>query len=162
MLVLSQLTNALSYCPETGIFRRRQDPGRGKVKAGDEAGYIDRTTGYRKIYVSGKYYPAHRLAAFFMIGQMPRQEVDHINGNREDNRWINLRLANKTENNKNRKIHRNNKLGVKGICIRRGKFRAQICHEGKQRYLGSFLTVEEAKEAYAKAAERFHGAFERK
>lgn len=89
-------------------------------------------------------------------------EVDHINGNRLDNRKSNLRLATFSENQRNSKCQKNNKLGIKGVFWKRAKnrFIAYITPPlQKQIWLGSFKTAQEAKEAYCRAAKELHGEF---
>ncbi len=87
--------------------------------------------------------------------------VDHINGNPGDNRRENLRVCAQADNLKNRKVHANNLLGVKGVFAARGGFVAQIRSDRKKYYLGQFDTIPEAKAAYDAAAKRLHGAFAR-
>lgn len=88
---------------------------------------------------------------------------DHINGNRLDNRRINLRIATSSQNNANKRISIHNKLGVKGVRFDkdRNKFRARAKINGKEVHAGRFNTLEEAKEAYRKVATELHGEFAR-
>lgn len=89
-------------------------------------------------------------------------EVDHVNGERLDYRKGNLRLATFSENQRNSKCQKNNKLGIKGVFWKRSKnrFIAYISPPlQKQIWLGSFKTAQEAKEAYCKAAKELHGEF---
>jgi hypothetical protein len=89
-----------------------------------------------------------------------RFEVDHADGNGLNNKRSNLRVATKSENAANRGANSNNRLGVKGICLRpNGKFGAVIRVNGKQRHLGYFETVEEAAAAYNHAALKHFGYF---
>jgi len=103
------------------------------------------------------YESLHRLIADCPEGMM----VDHINGNTLDNRRSNLRVCTHAENMRNRKIHKNNKSGFKGVYLDRitGKWKAQIRNNRKRFYLGSYETPEEASKAYLDAAERLHGEF---
>lgn len=98
-----------------------------------------------------------------ILGAAAGTIVDHINGNPLDNRRENLRLCSHAENMRNRKVHKNNKLGVKGVHQRRGKngFCAEIRINGRKLRLGTYMTPEEAHQAYAKASRELHGAFGR-
>lgn len=87
------------------------------------------------------------------------KEVDHINGVKADNRRENLRLCTPSENKSNRGLQKNNKLGVKGIHFGYGKFQANIKKDGKRHYLGAYKTIQEAVDAYNKAARELHGEF---
>ncbi len=119
---------------------------------------------YRKLKIDSYSYKRewlHRLAT-----KCPENaEVDHINGNGLDNRGENLRVCSHSENMKNRRIHKNNQSGIKGVYQdkRRTKkpWRAQITCNGKKTTIGSFASPEEARDAYLKEADRLHGEFAR-
>lgn len=86
--------------------------------------------------------------------------VDHIDGNRLDNRRTNLRVCTQTENSRNRRRHTNNTSGYKGVSKRpSGSYRAQIKVDGKKIHLGTFASAEEAHKAYCNAARKYHGEF---
>jgi hypothetical protein len=89
--------------------------------------------------------------------------VDHINGNPLDNRRCNLRACNISQNGMNRGAAAHNKSGLKGVFWdkRRNKWTAYIRAEGKQKYLGLFVSPELAHQAYSVAAQEYHGAFAR-
>lgn len=89
--------------------------------------------------------------------------VDHINGNPLDNRRSNLRLVTLSQNAQNRKRHKNNKSGVKGVIWHKGNkaWRASIMINGKAKHLGSFQDLQEAGQAYRNASEKFFGTFNR-
>jgi hypothetical protein len=97
---------------------------------------------------------AHRVIWELVTGKPPREEIDHINGNKIDNRLVNLREATPSLNSSNRGIAINNKSGEIGIFWNaiRERWRAQITQNGKQQFLGEFKTKEEAIRA-RKAAE---------
>ena len=97
----------------------------------------------------------HRIIA----GASEGEEVDHINGNTFDNRRENLRICTHAENMRNRKVHKNNRLGVKGVYLARGKFRAEININKKKIRLGVFATLEAAALSYRLAAVKYHGEF---
>ncbi|MDN4061153.1 HNH endonuclease [Massilia sp. YIM B02769] len=91
------------------------------------------------------------------------QVVDHVNGDKLDNRRSNLRSCTHAENMRNRKMHENNQCGAKGVYMdsrkRRNPYRAQIRVDGVKIGLGSFGTLEDASAAYRAAAKKYHGDF---
>jgi len=116
-----------------------------------------------RITVGGKckLFYAHRIVWALHCGSWPANQVDHINGDRTDNRPCNLREATQAQNSRNRPGSPDSLTGVKGVDLdrRRGKFRARITTSGKEHWLGRFNTVEEAEAAYASAAVSMHGEF---
>lgn len=154
------------YDPETGVMIRVL---RNYVRAKDypiykTAGTIDRN-GYRRIVFrtfggekSGM--AAHRIAFLFMQGKLPPDgiDVDHINGIKGDNRWINLRLATRSQNNMNSKIKRKFTLtGQKGVNINKECWSAQIAVNKKIIKLGKFEKFEDAVKAREKAEIKYLG-----
>src|SRR5678815_4163626 len=98
--------------PETGkLFWKT--PRRG-VTIGDEAGSI-RRSGYRIVFIDGKEIRAHRIVWLLLYGCWPAQEIDHINGDRLDNRPVNLRDVSRTVNAMNVPPHSDSKLGIRGV-----------------------------------------------
>ena len=157
----------LSYNPKTGEFTWRvRDPVSRGAKifntrfAGKKAGKI-LPDGYKYLSLYGKSFSAHRVAWLIMTGGWPDGFLDHINGERYDNKWINLRPASKTQNSANSKRPITNTTGFKGVCVDKGRFKANIRENGNKKHLGCFDTPEEAHEAYCKAAEDIHGEFAR-
>jgi len=157
-LTAERLRELLHYDPETGEFTWRANRG-GGVKAGDIAGTISTSKGYRNIWIGGNY-KAHRLAWLYVHGVWPEAQIDHINQNKADNRMENLRLVTHAENMQNRPCQRNNVSGFKGVapCRRTGRWQALICSNNKQIHLGLFATPEMAHAAYCAAAARLHTA----
>lgn len=102
--------------------------------------------GYVAMRVDGKDMLAHRVAWLWCHGVLPDDEIDHINGDRSDNRLGNLRLATKVENSHNQSLRVTNKSGVNGVFkdSRRGGWRVEIVCLGRSRYLGAYKTIEEA------------------
>jgi hypothetical protein len=131
------------------------------LKIGDVAGH-QRNDGYIDICVDKKIYFAHRLIFMFFNGYFPK-EIDHINNIRNDNRIENLREVTHLQNQWNHSLKINNTSGFKGVSFvkKTGKWRAQINENSKKRYLGMFLTPEEAHQAYCKAAIAFRKEFAR-
>lgn len=115
------------------------------------------TKGYHHGTIFGEMHLAHRVIWALHHGEWPKGEVDHINGIRSDNRICNLRDVPKSENQRNASIRKDNKSGVVGVRWNKGcnKWVANIRHEGKQVYLGLFLTLEDAKEARLNAEKEF-------
>lgn len=85
-----------------------------------------------------------------MMGEWPPEEMDHINRDRADNRWENLRAVSRGQNMSNRKLPRRGDLPT-GVTPSRHKFRAQIRVNGKFHHLGVFETPEDAGAAYQRA-----------
>lgn len=115
-----RIEDQISYDPDTGIFT--WTVAKPKVQKGSRAGG-ESERGYRKIRVNGVKYLEHRLAFYLMTGLWPKDQVDHINTIKNDNRWINLREANNAQNQWNSKAY--SSTGVKGVYKVRNKFRVK-------------------------------------
>ena len=155
ILTQARLRELLHYDPETGAFMWRTT-GYGRPPLGAEAGTIDKQSGYRCICVGGRKY-AHRLAFMYMTGNWPRHLVDHINGNRADNRWCNLRDMPRIINQQNRRSASSGSAsGLLGAHKKRDRWSSQIKAKGVMHKLGVFATAEEAHAAYVEAKRRLH------
>jgi hypothetical protein len=161
----ARVKELLHYDETSGLFTWKKRPSN-RVNIGDVAGSLDATSGarsgYRSIRLDGQLLRAHRLAWLYVHGVMPPDEIDHINGDRGDNRITNLRLATHTENTRNgRKLT----PGLKGAHWRKHRSKApwlsRIGKDGKYFHLGCFATAEEAHAAYVKAATEMFGEFAR-
>ena len=161
MLSQSRLKEVLSYDPETGIFTRKGIPCRsGSVRSvGSVAGaYLP--AGYITIMVDYKAYLAHRLAWLYMAGSWPSLAVDHKNGQKDDNRWANLREATAQQNAFNQPAKALTKSGFKGVCKSSGStWKASIKVNGKPQHIGSYPTPELAYEEYLARAAQIQGEF---
>lgn len=119
-------------------------------------------TGYWAVGIDGRNYYHHRLAFLFMTGEWPAHHVDHINGDRADNRWCNLRSCTPTVNQQNlRAPQSNNRTGLLGVTkindSRRTKpYVAQLFANGKRVLCSYHATPEEAHQAYLKAKRELH------
>lgn len=154
-LTLDRLKGLLRYDPITGIFTWRLDL-RGCVRSGDVAG-SDKGRGYIRIVIDGRKYYAHRLAWFYLIGRWPTDQIDHINQNKSDNRFNNLREADNSINHQNQsKPLSNNTIGFLGVRRARKKFAAAIKLNKKVKHIGTFDTPELAHAAYLKAKRVIH------
>lgn len=151
----AELKSLVHYNPDTGIFTHTK--ARPNVKAGTVAGSVY-NGGYIRIGVGGTVYLAHRLAWFYVYGEWPNQELDHINRIRTDNRISNLRQANTAENCQNRSRRSDNTSGHPGVCWfkKREKWVARIAINQKRMHLGYFDDIDEAISAYEAAKKRLH------
>lgn len=153
-LTQARLKELLHYDPETGVFTWHN----GKT-AGGLSGH-----GYLKIQVRGRQYYLHRLAFLWVTGVWPAQEVDHINGVRDDNRWVNLREVGQLENQHNRAFaQRNNSCGFLGVSWNKKylAWQSKIMVAGKRVWLGYHPTAEAAHAAYLKAKDELHPTHQR-
>jgi hypothetical protein len=112
---------------------------------------------YIGIRLDNVLYLAHRLAWFYSYGKWPVDQIDHINGDRTDNRLINLREATNAENAQNKRI-RAGKSGFCGVRKENSKWLAEIKVNYKPIRIGLFNTPEEAHQAYIAAKRKFHKA----
>jgi hypothetical protein len=156
-----EILSVVHYDAETGYFIRKhskQCPWLSGKRTGSVA-----TKGYRLLYINNKYYMEHRIAWVVVYGAIPfGMTIDHINGDKGDNRIANLRLATDCENSYYRPRKSNNVSGCKGVYRQEnGKYRAVITSEKQKISLGTFTTKEEAYAAYCEAARRLHGKFAR-
>lgn len=162
VLTLDELKVLLSYDPATGDFTWRVTRKWARHVAGDKAGYVNRVTGYRYITIERKNYYEHRLAWYFMTGKWPHQ-IDHINRDKLDNRFSNLREVDRYRNMRNQSLRKDTKSGYKGVVWhkRNQHWQAQLSYrvDGKlqTKYLGSFQDPLDAAKAYDKAAVEVFG-----
>lgn len=158
-LTQARLRELLHYDPETGIFTRLATPGyRGNYRAGTASACVS-TTGYVVIRVDGRLYVAHRLAWLYVHGELPPEDVDHIDANRTNNKLSNLRLATRSQNMQNqRKPRKDNTSGFLGVTFdsKNKRWRAQLQIDGKNKGLGRYATPEAAHAAYLKAKVALH------
>jgi len=147
-----------SHRPENHFVSSREHKRYCSTRLGKEAGRI-RFDGYLELRLDYVYYGVHRIVYKLMTGEEPENFIDHINGDKSDNRWDNLREATSTQNNHNRKISKNNTTGYKGVSWNShfGKYKSSIrVGEGRRIFLGYFDSLEEAKDSYNKAADQHH------
>lgn len=148
-----RLAQVLAYDPDTGAFTWLVTLGAKRPK-GSIAGSLT-PCGYRAIHIDGQRYPAHWLAWFYVHGEWPAVQIDHINCERDDNRIANLRPCTKSENQQNRRPQANKH--APGVYRTGNRYLAKIWQPGGRRlYLGSYPSVEAAAKAYADAKRRLH------
>lgn len=151
---VAELNRLLSYNPDTGIVSWKTH----KVAAwvGKPVGCdIDR--GYARFRINRKWQRVHRIAWALMRQEWPDHMVDHINGDRSDNRWSNLRASDPFLNQQNRiKAETGSRTGVLGVKPYKGRFCATIRVNNRSIWLGSYKSVEEASMAYLAAKRKYH------
>lgn len=159
-LDIPTLAEIFAYDCETGVISYKLR--RGSAKVGDVAGSLGRS-GYRAIPVNRRSMLAHRVAWALHYNEQPPEFVDHINGDRADNRIENLRPATRMQNQGNRKISANNTTGFKGVTYHKRieAYAAQIRSNGKLHHLGLFDCPEAAHQAYLAAAKSKFGEYAR-
>jgi len=148
----------LTYNAATGLLTRRVSLSR-SVKIGEVAGYAPPTKRYLYLFVDGHRYFAHRIVWLMCTGRWPTGQIDHINGDRTDNRLDNLREVSNQVNGQNKRIpKRGNTSGLLGVSwmTQAGKWRAQIKTEAGMLYLGLFTDKFVAHEAYLTAKKVYH------
>lgn len=129
--------------------------------AGREALTTISSHGYLTGEIFNRHYRAHRVIWAMKTGAWPGELIDHVNGDRSDNRWENLRAATQNENNRNQRTPRTNTSGVKGVSWHKRDKRwiATIREGGSNRQVGSFTSLSDAADAIRAERSRRHGAF---
>lgn len=154
MLTHERLKEVLRFDAERGRFFWRI-PIKG-IRCGEEAGSFD-AHGYGQVRIDRQIYKEHRLVWFYFTGEWPNGQIDHINHDRRDNRFENLRVVDNYENHLNRPMLRNNTSGVMGVSFnkRLQDYEAYITVNGKRMRLGRFRSLEDAAMARAEANKKF-------
>ena len=150
--LLHQIYN---YDPDTGKLTYKRDF---SARHKGEDATTSQNMGYRGIHLN-KTYLAHRIIWLMQTGELP-EEIDHVDHDRTNNRWNNLRDVSRKDNAKNHGINRNNKSGYLGVSFmpKLGKFRASMTVNYKHIHLGLFETAEAANAARLAASKehQFH------
>lgn len=146
----STLRQLLRYEPDKGkLFWRRRPIGMfpdrrawkiWNTRYAHKEAFTSFSNGYRDGRIFDRAYRAHRVVWAIVYGETPSMEIDHIDGDRANNRIENLRLVTGAENQRNKGLNKNNTSGVLGVCWDkgRGKWMARISHKGKAVSLGRF------------------------
>lgn len=148
LLTHDDVVTLLDYNQETGVFQWKKK--RRGIRTGVNLG-ADNGFGYLRITVLGKQFYAHRLAWLYCYKVWPKGEIDHINGNKQDNRIENLRDVTQQSNAQNKlTAHSRSKTQTLGVSWHKKaqKWQAHICVYKERKYLGLFDTIEKASEAY--------------
>jgi hypothetical protein len=169
-LDIKALRESLDYNPETGLLTWKKRPLSHFVNkhvekrwnarfGGKKAGSLKKVgqINYRKVCINGWTFHVHRVALALHLGSWPVDQIDHIDGDGENNRLNNLRIVSSTENSRNQKLHKNNTSGYNGVRWRKEKRKwvAQIGINGVHHYLGSFTNIKDAIDARARANDKY-------
>lgn len=134
MITLERLKHILHYDPDDGVWTWRNPSKHSKGGSGDVAGSWT-TGGYWRVQVDGSSYRSARLAWFYMTGEWPIYEIDHINSDPGDDRWENLQSLDQAQNLRKRDFG-----AMRGVACVGRKFSVSICNE----YHGMFDRIEVA------------------
>jgi hypothetical protein len=151
-----------NYDPLSGDLIWKIRPSIRVRSVGAIAGYVS-NNGYRRVEFDGRSYLAHRIIWLWMTRKWPLHQIDHIDLNRANNRWTNLREATRAQNQWNTRPRKKGR--PKGVHLvkegRKKPWIANICANGTKRRLGYFVSSNEAAEAYQRAAAELHGKYMR-
>ncbi len=155
-LNLNEVREAFSYSDGNLYWK---SPNAKRVSVGDLAGY-NHPKGYRIVKLNNKPYSVHRVIFLYHHGYLPEQ-IDHINNKKDDNRIENLRACNNAENQQNQGLCKVNTSGVKGVSWYKAtkKWVACIYTNGKNKNLGYYSDINQAKDAAIKERNKLHGSF---
>lgn len=158
-MITQELLQSMFDYHEDGYFIRKKTTSR-LGKAGDIAGMLDKKIGYIRVGLFGKNYLIHRLIFMMHHGFMP-DEVDHVNGNKLDNRIENLRAATKSENLRNRPTNSNNTSGCKNVSWNKSheKWSVTLSYNGKKNHIGYFEDLDLADLVAREARNKYHKNF---
>lgn len=138
MITQERLKHYLHYNPETGSFtwlnvNTNTPKSKLGTKAGRLLGSVRATNDNRYLVVNldHKMYRLHNLAFLYMTGLFPKETVDHINLDKLDNSWSNLREATVKENSYNRKVQADSSTGIKGLYARKDAWQVRVMLEAK-------------------------------
>ena len=146
MIAFEKANELFRYDSETGLLIRRVTTGNNRFHAGTAAG-CSSPDGYLRVRVDKVLYQVHRVCYLLAYGSLPDDmQVDHINHDRLDNRWINLREVNNTTNIKNCSLSSNSTTKINGVNLIKStnKYRAYITVNKKQIHLGVFDNINDA------------------
>lgn len=160
-ICIDEVRRRVAYDREAGTLTWCANPAK-RRKVGDPLSASDNGNGYLYTRVNRISIAVHRLAFAIETGRWP-VEVDHVNGDKSDNRWCNLREADRSTNEANKGLRADSTSGFKGVNWHkdRGRWRAHITHQGKHYSLGYHDTPEAAHAAYLAAARDKFGTFAR-
>jgi hypothetical protein len=144
----------LQYDPSSGIIYWKVANKYSRILEGSVAGCLDKRDGYIRVRVGGMKYLAHRLGWLLHTGYWPKDQLDHIDGVRSNNKLENLRECTNAENQQNSKKRKDNTTGYVGVIWMPKNKKYQATFAGH--YLGLYKTAEGAYQAYLDAKIKNH------
>jgi hypothetical protein len=117
----------------------------GEIFIKRKVGHLN-SKGYKMVMIGRSYYSSHRIVWALCHGEWPNGIIDHIDGNRQNNRIENLRIVTASQNQRNRTVHRNGKLYGTSRIPASGRWRSKVTVNGKSIHLGMFATQKQAHE----------------
>lgn len=155
MLSREEILELVYYDKDSGEILWKANSGAATL--GRKCGWT-RPDGYRQVYIKKHPLLLHRVIWLLENGEWPSKLIDHINGDKSDNRITNLRLANNEQNGRNSKIHLKNKSGERNVFWREGhkKWEVSVRVNKKTIYLGWFKDYEFACLVAQEARDKFH------
>ena len=162
-----EIASNLTRCDLLRLFRYDQQSGivvsrvtRGNVPAGSIVGHKHKS-GYCVVGIGGRHFTLHRIIWMMMTGVWPSDGIDHIDGDKANNRWSNLREATSRENNFHKPLCRRNRSGVKGVWYdsRISKWTAIICPTAGKKKCKRFEDLASAAEWRRQQAVKYYGDF---
>lgn len=152
-VTFEDVKGAFKYNPEDGVFSFIEEERNSRIRLTVE--------GYVSCSFMGSSHFVHRLIWLYMTGAYPKKMIDHIDGNRSNNKWDNLREADSHQNGCNCVITKSNATGYKNVMRDKnsGLYKSHIMVHGKQHHLGYFDNPVDAYEAFVKASKDLHGEF---
>ena len=155
-MVTKELLNEL-FEYKNGILYSKVDRYKTAIKKGNVVGSIS-NQGYLRTCINYKSYKLHRLIFMMFYGYMP-VEIDHVNGNKTDNRIENLREVSHSQNEWNKSKTVRNTTGIKNITFENGKWRVRVGANNKTINVGIFDNLELAELVAQEARSKYHGNF---
>lgn len=143
-ITAERIREIVSYDPDTGVFVWRVK--RNKCPVGKRVGFPRNKGDYWKARIDYQVVYLHRVAWLYMTGTWPTLMIDHVDGDKGNNSWSNLREVTQKQNQENRTKQTKSKSGIRGVdwSAREKKFRARITHNRMAIHLGWFHTLNEA------------------
>jgi hypothetical protein len=151
-----RLEELFSYDPETGIVLHRVHTWPKRI--GKAAGFLD-YYGYLNVQVDNRMYKLHRIIWKLVTGADPKQHIDHVDGNPNNNKLMNLREATNSQNQHNTRMSKNNTSGYKGVYLQDNLWAACIEANGIRYRKRGFNTAQEAYVWRCKRLGNLHGEF---
>lgn len=153
---VDRLREVLAYEPDSGTFTWRLSLSP-RCRVGGVAG-SKQSDGYVVVRLDRVLYKAHRLAYAYAHGNMPEElQIDHVNGDKADNRLVNLRAVTQSQNQQNQRQKRaDNTTGVRGVSRYGSKYRAEIVVNGERKIFGVCETLNDAAILRMQAERRLH------